>query len=314
MISVIIPIYNAEKYLPRTIKCLQNQIYSYFEVLLLDDGSVDSSGEICKKVVETDHRFIYHYQENGGVSAARNNGLKLSKGEYITFIDADDEIPENYLSELYEILVENNCQMSVCDVAVYKNGKELNRFTSEKERLTSKTALNYILTRKNINSGPYAKLFRREILEKIEFPSLKAYEDILFVVKAVEKCVSVAITNKTEYKYIQNEGSAMSTFMKIPSKDIIIASDYLLDFINENNILDPMCFYITASHLMQYVIPLVNIINDSAKEFINEARKIYKKHKFGIIKCKAFPPKERATYLLFAYGWFYNNRKIIRLK
>ncbi len=104
MISVIIPVYNAEKYLTHTIRCLQAQTCTDFEVLLVNDGSADRSAQICAESAKADTRFRVLTQENQGVSAARNKGLAASKGEYITFLDADDEVPDNYLETLYRAL------------------------------------------------------------------------------------------------------------------------------------------------------------------------------------------------------------------
>ena len=315
MISIIIPIYNAEKYLERTFLCLKNQMFTDFEVLLIDDGSKDNSSLICKKVASEDNRFRYYYQENQGVSAARNNGISLSKGKYITFIDSDDIIPENYLQQLYDALINNNADISFCDVSVSQKGKEINRFTLNKDNLNKNDVLNLILSRKNINSGPCAKLFKKAIIEDLIFPPLKAYEDILFVVDAVSRCEKFAATNKTEYIYLQNDGSAMNSFMKVPSADIITVTDKLLEFIVNNKILDSNCFYITASHLMQYIIPLSDIKseNANARIFINSAKSVYKKYLRNIISCDSFPWKEKVTYFTFTKGFLYVNGKFIKV-
>ena len=312
-ITVIIPIYNAEKYLSGTIKCMKNQSFKDFEVLLINDGSKDQSERICREAADSDGRFRYIYQENQGVSSARNKGLELSGGEYITFIDADDDIPDNYLEALYSALVENNCQMSVCDVTMITDDVETGRFTLQPQQLTQTQALNYLLTRKHINSGPCAKLFQREILEGLTFPPLKAYEDILFVVDALCQCDRVAVTDQTEYRYIQNAGSAMSTFMKMPSQDIVTASEKLLAFLAEREDLNPRCFYITASHLMQYVLPLASREEPEAKAFIAATKGVFGDYKQTILRCSAFPWKEKITYFLAAYGWLYYDKKLVRI-
>lgn len=312
MISVIIPIYNAAQYLSRTIQCLREQVYTDFEVLLIDDGSKDDSAQICREIVKADPRFRYAFQENRGVSAARNHGLNLSRGDYIAFIDADDMIPENYLGVLLEALLKKDGQMSVCDVVIMENNRETTRFTCAEEMLGQRETLNFLLSRRNINSGPCAKLFRREILCGIAFPLLRAYEDILFVIEAVCCCERIAITDRTEYRYIQNSGSAMSGFARMPSADIITATDKILDFLQTRNDLDPMCVYITISHLMQYVLPLCD--REEAGSFIGGARYVFRKNWKEILRCRAFPWKEKITYSLFICGWIYQDRKIRRLK
>jgi len=280
---------------------------------MINDGSTDRSEVICKEFAAADVRFCCVSQENQGVSAARNNGLALCRGECVTFIDADDMIPDDYLEKLYFALKDSLCSVSVCDVVVVDGGKETVRFTMEPQVLSQQEALNCLLTRTSINSGPCAKLFKREILNGLAFPPLKAYEDILFVVDAIDRCERIAVTSETEYRYIQNTGSAMSSFSKAPSKDIVAASEKLLDYIVKKPELDPRCFYITLSHLMQYVIPLVNQKTVDAEVFVSAAKNVCRKYKRGIMKCSAFPWKEKIVYLLFAHGWLYRNKKMTRI-
>ena len=312
-ITIIIPLYNAEKYLSSTFDCLKKQSFTDFEVLLVNDGSIDNTERICQDAVQSDSRFRYVYQSNQGVSAARNQGLALSKGEFITFMDADDNLPNHYLEALYSAAVSQNCPVSVCDVVILTGSTEIRRFTLPPQQLTQTQALNYLLTRMHINSGPCAKLFRKDLLEGIVFPPLKAYEDILFVVDVFKKCDRVAATDHTEYRYIQNEGSAMSTFTKMPSCDIVAATQKLLAFLAERTELDSACFYTTISHLMQYVIPLAKGQGSEAAEFILAARNVFKEHRQNIFRCPAFPWKEKIVYLLATYGWLYHQKKLIRI-
>lgn len=314
MISVIIPIYNAAKYLSHTFQCLRGQTYANFEVLLINDGSTDRSGELCEEIVRQDPRFRYFPQQNSGVSAARNHGIEAAQGKYITFIDADDEIAPNYLEVLRNALEESNCQMSVCDVTVITDGRETNRFSCPDGVLPQQEALNLLLSRRNINSGPCAKLFLRDILKDISFPPLKAYEDILFVTEAMGRCSGIAVTSKTEYRYIQNSSGTMGIFLKMPSSDIISATDRLLGFLQTRDDLSPLCFYITVSHLMQYIHPLLNTDNDQSKAFIAQSQALYRKYLSGILRCTAFPWKEKVLFSLFAFGWSFHERKIRKLR
>ena len=313
-ISVIIPVYNAAQYLPRTIRCLREQTICDMEVLLIDDGSNDGSAAICQEIASNDRRFLYIHQENQGVSAARNNGLSRSRGEYIAFLDADDIIPTNYLETLLEILEKNRAQMAVCDVVVITNGLETGRFSCPVDALTQREALNYLLSRQAINSGPCAKLYRRDILSDIWFPPLKAYEDILFVVDALSRCSCVASTSRTEYQYIQNDTGAMSSFLKTPSRDIVVATEKILYFLQQRKALDPYCFYITVSHLMQYVLPLINKRTEESDRFIQLSRMLTRKYLGEIWRCPAFPWKEKITYWMFTLGWIYHDRKISKLR
>ena len=311
MISVIIPIYNASETIGTVIECLLHQTEKDFEVILVDDGSTDNSAVICQKIAETDSRFRYFYEKNRGVSAARNLGLKKASGEYVTFMDADDSIAPNYLHEL--LFACGNADIAICDVVVRKENTEVKRFTHVPCTMNQVEALNELLIRKTINSGPCAKLFKYEILDGVIFPQLKAYEDILFVKDIFSKAQQIAVTNQTDYTYIQNPQSTMSNFVKKPSIDVVKATDELLGFIREYGNLDPKTFYITASHLMQYVQQLMYKSAMGSTDFIKSAQQMYRKHKMQILGCPAFPWKEKVIYLAFAYGWSCKNKRLVRI-
>ena len=315
MITVIIPIYNADKKIESMLKCLQNQSFTDFEVIMIDDGSTDDTSHICKKYAAEDTRYKYFYQQNKGVSAARNYGMQKAKGEYIAFVDADDRIDNNY----FEALVKGcqNADIAVCDTVIESNGAETGRFTGNFASLDSYEALNMLLSRKIINSGPCAKLYRRDIIGNIEFPTMKTYEDILFNIMVFEKAKSVCVTSETQYHYIENKQGAMSKMKAAPSTDIIVASEKIMDFIinNESN-LSAECTYVTISHLFQYVASMVLEQCQWDYEFIAKAQKFYKTYLTVIFRCTAVPAKEKIVFALFAAGiayidkkWFYINHK-----
>lgn len=311
MISAIIPIFNAENKLETMLKCIARQTYRDYEVILINDGSIDNSEVICKKVVETSKQIRYFYQKNAGVSAARNYGIREAKGEYITFLDADDSIDDNYFQELLKGC--NNADIAVCDVvSETEKGEELLRFTLKEQLLTQTQALNYLLTRRGINSGPCAKLFKKDIVENICFPSLKAYEDILFVTEAFSKAERIAVVNHTSYHYIQNMNGTMQNFLNSPSIDIVYATEKLLLFLERNKKLEPACEYITFSHLYQYIIPL---LYDKQKniDVILAAKKIFRKYYRHIFFNTTFTWKEKVIFGLFCVGWIYRDKVIERI-
>ena len=294
--------------------CIQAQSYTDWELILVDDGSSDETSQICDQACCNDSRISCIHQENAGVSAARNRGISIAKGDYITFLDADDKIPQNYLFVLLECCKKGD--IAVCDTIVVQDGKEINRFTHEDAVLTQTEALNLLLSRKKINSGPYSKMFRRDIISDVCFPPLCVYEDILFVQEAISRANSVIVTDETAYLYIQNSSGAMSGMMKNPSLDIIIASDKLLYFIESNPQLTSECFYTTISHVFQYVVPLAKNNGFKNCDFLFKARALYKKYMWSILACKAVPWKEKVVFWLFAHGWVYYNKefKFIREK
>ena len=303
-ISVIIPVYNAADTLATTVQAVLAQTYADLELLLINDGSTDGSAAVFDSF--TDPRVRVFHQENRGVSASRNLGLSQASGEYITFLDADDIVPADYLQVLYDAC--RHADIAVCDVVSIQDDQELARFTHPDAVLTQREALDFLLTRRRINSGPCAKLFRREMLQGLTFPPLKAYEDILFVREAFCHADRIAVTDRTEYRYIQNPAGAMSSFFKAPSPDIIRATDALLEFIGGRPDLSPDCFYITASHLMQYAMPAAQA--PEGRDFVLRSRKLYRKYWWQLLNCSAFPWKEKIVFSLFILGWLYGRSTI----
>lgn len=313
MISVIIPIYNAERYLNRMLDNLLAQNFMDYECLLIDDGSTDRSYDICSEYAQKDTRFRYIQQGKKGVSAARNCGIKNARGEYIAFLDADDEILPNYLQVLFD-----NCQQSsiaVCDVVVFENGKEIARFTEGDTELTQVQALNSLLSRSGINSGPAAKLYKKSVIQDLKFPMMHTYEDLVFSMNAFSNADKIVSTSKTQYHYILHSTGTMASMEKNPSVDIIIATEKVLDFIASRSDLDPKCFYITISHLLQYALPMAISRNYFSRDFIDQTQRLYRKHFTQILMCKAIPWKEKIVFFLFSHGWvLQSGRKINRLR
>lgn len=302
MISVIIPVYNAGEYFKKMLECVKRQSYQDMEVILIDDGSTDSSGAICDSIAKKDSRFYVVHQINSGVSAARNNGIKFANGDFITFLDADDEIPSNYIETLVNIQQKTHADIVVCDVVMVQNGEEISRFTHNDTVLNNLQALNFLLSRKKINSGPCAKLIKSKIIGFSRFPQLKVYEDILFIKEIFEKANRVAVTRGTEYRYIQNINGAMSQITKVPSEDIVEATKELVKYIEMHKNLSPECMYITLSHLFQYVQSITKFKDSNEQLFVNKARKLYRNYLKNILKCNAFPWKEKTLFVLFCIG------------
>lgn len=309
MISIIIPIFNAENYLKRMLESILGQSYKKFECILIDDGSSDSSYSICKEYEEKDTRMRCFTQKNHGVSYTRNKGISLARGKFIAFLDADDFIPPNYLYELVKC-----CEIgdvAICDTVFLDEKAVKFRFTVGKTVLTRTDAINALLIRKSINSGPAGKLYKKELIANLKFPSIKTYEDILFTLDALLNANKIVTTDRTQYFYVENNNGAMSKMIKNPSLDIIIATERLLQVIAQRKDLKPECCYVTVSHLFQYVIGLFQENNYRNSEFVDGTRKLFRKYMCLILTCRAIPWKEKLVFFLFGQGIFLQNGKRI---
>lgn len=214
LISVIIPLYNAEDYLERCVDSVLEQTYNNIEVILVDDGSTDGSGEICDSYAAEDDRVRVLHQENGKQAAARNAGIREAKGDYITFSDSDDEMHPEKLEKMYNMLTETDADVVVCSFT-YKDEQgrvlpwEVPHYTGDSP-LSSRDALVQFLTTKNIEGFFWNKLIRADLLKANEhtFDTQKeAYEDVVPAFRVLEQAELVSFVPDALQSYYQHDDS-----------------------------------------------------------------------------------------------------------
>lgn len=214
-VSVIIPIYNVEKYLEQCISSVCAQTYQNLEIILVDDGSSDSCGKICDSWEQKDERIRVIHQINGGVSKARNAGLDVASGEYVGFVDSDDYLHPEMYENLVNAIKENGCQVAMCPYqAVDEEGKDIQRI---KENLPPGVySFEKLLTNMYRNAqfeGTCAsvcnKLFAKKILENLRFAEGLGHEDEAFMNRYMEKTDKIAVIEPALYFYVQRHGSIM---------------------------------------------------------------------------------------------------------
>ena len=219
LITVIIPIYNVGTYVEATIKSLLAQSYENIEIILVDDGSTDDSGGVCDKYAGIDKRITVIHKANGGVSSARNAGLEEAKGEYVAFVDGDDIVSADYIKSLYEMLKENNVDMSV---QVYYN-----MFSAKKEKSVAENIDRVMSADEFVefeilgcrDTSVCVKLYRLEIIQSynIRFDeSITNLEDMLFLFQYLNRCNRVFYdTNQVNYyRTIRRDGVVFSKFQE----------------------------------------------------------------------------------------------------
>ncbi len=217
MISIIIPVYNAEPYLDQCIESVTSQIYKDWECILINDGSKDSSGSICDKWSQRDQRIRVVHQLNKGVSVARNRGIKESKGEFIVFIDSDDWVEPNYLSDLIDNMIEN-IDIIISGNNQYKQNKKIITYKPTNKNIIEFSSNSTAAFIKNIELlyGPYSKLYRTKTIKKnnILFPEdYSLGEDLLFNFQYLNYTQKIGYIPKANYNYrILNAGSLTSIY------------------------------------------------------------------------------------------------------
>lgn len=214
LVSVIVPVYNVEKYLHRCIDSILKQTYSELEIILVDDGSTDSSGIICDQYKEIDERIIVVHQKNGGLSCARNTGLSIASGEYIGFVDSDDWLAENMYANLLYACTTSSADMAACKMIEVYSEEEIpptdnvdHICLSQYEAIKAQIEKNDDI---DINVSVCCKLFRKDIIKNLLFQNGVHYEDIMFsivVLSRIDKCAYIA---SGLYFYRQNRDESIT--------------------------------------------------------------------------------------------------------
>lgn len=226
LISVIVPVYNVEKYLKKCIESILGQTYQNIEIILVDDGSTDNSGKICDEYKKTDTRIKVVHKENGGLSDARNKGIDVSAGAYIMFVDSDDYISSKMVEILYERIIEDKADIAICNVSsvdeYYNDLNERNIHPPiKREVLNSSEAMCRI---SQIDGWNYViacnKLYKRYIFLDIKFPYQKIHEDEFIIHRVFDKCARISCTDQALYYYVQRGESIMHKEYSLKRLDI----------------------------------------------------------------------------------------------
>ena len=215
LVSVVVPVYNVENYIGYCIKSIINQSYKDLDIILIDDGSTDTSGQICDEWAKSDDRISVIHKTNGGLSDARNVGIDIATGEYITFIDSDDYILPTFIEYLYNLISKNNADISVCQLinvdesnsVISSGGEPLDKIV----RGNSDCMKEY-LSSASIDTVAWRKLYKKELFKPdIRYPVGKYHEDVWTTYKLIAQCKTIAIGSNALYAYRQRTGSIVNS-------------------------------------------------------------------------------------------------------
>lgn len=233
-VSIIVPVYNVENYIKKCIDSIVNQTMEDIEIILVDDGSKDTSGNICDEYALKDGRISVIHKENGGLSDARNTGIKKATSDYVLFVDGDDYIKENMVECLYKLLVDYQVDMSVCGVYnVYSSGEKAQCDVLEEFQCDNIEAFGHIMVGKKIPGTICNKLIKREIARELLFPVGRLYEDAFYTTQLMQRVKCVSVTTEPMYYYFHRAGSITTTAFKKKDMDIVIAYEENLKVIKE---------------------------------------------------------------------------------
>lgn len=280
LVSIIVPIYNVEKYLEKCVCSILNQDYNNLEVILVNDGSTDKSLEICERLQKKDNRIKIINQKNLGVSAARNNGFYYSKGDYICFIDSDDIMEIDMVSTLVKLLQENECEVANCNIHIIEKDKtERNFYTNKNIKIYNSSELKKYFLLGKVSHACWDKMYKREILEKVNFVLNSTSEDRYFCWKLYKTINKMVVTSKVGYHYIRkNENSITSRPLSLKNISRIeealnVKNDVLLHY---PELYDEWEYY--------YLNGLDNLASKFIEQKIKKDDKLYKYYKFIILE------------------------------
>lgn len=232
VVSVIVPIYNVEKYLSKCIDSILRQTYMELEIILIDDGSPDHCPHICDDYSNIDARIIVIHQKNQGLSGARNAGIQVATGDYLMFVDSDDYIELTMIEEMLKYAIENECSLVACGrTYVYENG---NRIQKTKEQINYifdfKDALKEMNSYDLFDMSAWGKLYKKDLWNDMRFPVGKLSEDFFVMYRIIEMAQQVGFMAKPFYNYLQRKNS-ISKNRKI-NEDFIEAARYQMEFLD----------------------------------------------------------------------------------
>ena len=208
LVSVVVAVYNVERYLEGCVLSILQQSYKKIEVILVDDGATDRSGEICDEFSRQDKRVKVIHQKNGGLSEARNSGIKAAKGEYIMFVDGDDTIEPRMVEKLYNAAEVTGAEIAACGYRLVPGGEILPGMGEKITTLCGEEATKRLLARqKNIDVIAWNKIYQKKLFKNIQFPAGEIHEDNLTTYKLYGEVVRVAYVPEALYNYWQrNDG------------------------------------------------------------------------------------------------------------
>ena len=275
MISVIVPVYNVEKYLSKCLDSLLNQTYTDVEFILIDDGSTDSSGKIADSYKDIDPRFKVFHTENRGLSAARNYGIEHSKGEWLMFVDSDDWVSPSFCETPMRAAHEYNADLVVFWFHRVKNGK------IPKED-TSKFPSGIIPFEKAINVGSvvaWNKLYKKKLFNDIRFPEGQVYEDIATTHKVLRQAIRIAFIPFRLYYYVFRKNSISNTRSIKNRRDCFIAALQRYNDLNIYGYSDDNSAAVLWAHTIGYLIvtePHTDPIYEKAEKILSSYKKVPK--------------------------------------
>lgn len=317
LISVIVPIYKVEAYLPKCVDSLLNQTYRNLEIVLVDDGSPDGCGAICDDYAAKDSRIRVIHKQNGGLSSARNAGIDMAKGDYIAFVDSDDWLEPDAYESMLDAALRHDAPM-VCagryDVDGSTGEREVGLCPEKEETITGKELVGRIFLWDHLDSAAWDKLYTRDLFREIRYPLGKIVEDVPTTYRIALKAGKVVMLNKPVYNYLHRPNSI--TTASVSEKTFHFSQHtarVYADICTSVPELEPQARYLRVRSLV-YSVQTLELADSATREKFSdqywESRNELKQHLQFILKSPYFTRRERLDDTLLALGLYRNLRKV----
>lgn len=306
LISVIIPVYKVEKFLPRCIDSVMKQTYTNLEIVLIDDGSPDQCGELCESYAKKDKRICVIHKENGGLSDARNVALDMIHGEYVCFIDSDDFVTIHYIENLYNAIKKTQADMSCSSfINYFENDSILQKTSNEIEdtlvTYTSEQCLEKMLYQDKIETVAWGKLYDATLFKDIRYPKGKLYEDVCVTYKLIHRANKIVVFDNKDYYYYQREDSIQYKKFTLAKMDAIWHMRELVEFVEKEY---PM---LQQAAICRYFSAVCNILFQIPEKEYDEQRIMLwnevKRNRKMVLTNSQGRKKARAAALLSFLGY-----------
>lgn len=279
LISVVVPVYNVEDYLENCVKSICRQTYKNIEVILVDDGSTDRSGDICNDLAKIDNRIRVIHKKNGGLSEARNYGIDSAKGVYITFVDSDDYLSVNALMTLYSIAKSKKSDVAIGNL--HSTNILNDKFQTKNKKIKKMNnieALEEMFYANLFSTAAPAKLYKIELFNNVRFPVGKLYEDLYTIYKVIKAADGITYTTEVVYYYYTRPNSITQSEFSEKKLDALTALDFIKkeDFAINKKIkraLSSQYIEIVAT-LLSFRPPTYIIRDNNLWEIIKDNRKV----------------------------------------
>lgn len=298
-ISIIVPVYNVEAYLERCVESILKQTYTNLEILLVNDGSTDKSGELCDKLALRDHRIRVIHKENGGLSDARNRGIDEASSNLIGFIDSDDYIDEDMYETLYRQMVASKADLSMCGhYDVYHQIPEKQVAEIKTWELMPEEAIKMVMEAKILSVTAVNKLYKKALFEQLRFRIGKIAEDAFIMVDLIHQCSKIVATNEKKYYYVHRENSITTQKFSLKFLNVIEAYEQNAKIISENypDLYDVAIMRLNWAYF--YVLDRLLVDNDFKDKVLEDRLISYlKKNKKSILMDSRFTRARKMIFL-----------------